>query len=144
MCAIIDANTCHEIVGSNTTVEGRLFADWLESGGGILVIGGKVTTEISRNGNVVRYLGQLRAAGRLRVADSTAVEAETKRLGALTDLASDDPHVLAVAIVAGAKLLFSRDQNLHKDYLNRQLIGFRGSVYQGQRNLLRRDVCRDD
>jgi hypothetical protein len=130
------------MVGDHTTPEGRRFATWLESGAGVLVVGGRVTEEICRNGNIVRYLNELRTAGRLRVAETNAVYAEAMRLEQGGGLVSDDAHVLAVARISKASLLFSRDRNLHKDYLNRTLMGFSGRVYQGQQNLLTRDVCR--
>ena len=141
MCAVVDANTCHEIVGPHTTPAGRQFARWLDRGG-VLVVGGRLTREISANLNVDRYLVALGTAGRLRILNEDSIRREVARLTAAGSCVSNDHHVLAVASLGGATLLFSRDQNLRRDYLNRQLTGIRGRVYQGQRNLLRRDTCR--
>ncbi|MYH42126.1 MAG: hypothetical protein F4017_01170 [Acidimicrobiaceae bacterium] len=43
---------------------------------------------------------------------------------------SDDHHVIALAQISGARLLFSNDKDLHKDFKNRQLIDQpTGTVY---------------
>ena len=66
---------------------------------------------------------------------------------------SNDLHVLALAQVSGARLLYSNDLTLHQDFGNGDLInGPRGKIYStragGQiqdshRRLLRRnDLCR--
>ena len=54
---------------------------------------------------------------------------------------SDDPHIIALAIIANVKVLVSNDRRLHEDFKNRDLVG--GSVYQTKSHsrLLRRDMC---
>ena len=39
---------------------------------------------------------------------------------------SDDPHIIALAIVADVKVLISNDRRLHEDFKNRNLVGGRG------------------
>ena len=41
MCAIIDANVTFEVFGSKQTEAGIQFRNWLDSGRGKLVVGGK-------------------------------------------------------------------------------------------------------
>jgi hypothetical protein len=49
------------------------------------------------------------------------------------ELKSDDPHIIALAKVSGARLLCSKDQNLHTDFGNRVFIDKpRGNIYQNQ------------
>ena len=66
---------------------------------------------------------------------------------------SDDPHVLALAIVSGARLLYSNDAALQRDFKDKRLIDSpRGKVYSTlegnnfqrahQRLLQRTDLCR--
>jgi len=44
---------------------------------------------------------------------------------------SDDPHVIALAQISGARILCSRDKNLHKDFTNSELVNDpRGRIYQ--------------
>ena len=66
---------------------------------------------------------------------------------------SDDEHVIALAQVSGARLLFSNDAELHKDFKSKELIVQpRGKVYSTkeardftnahQRLLADRPLCR--
>ena len=54
---------------------------------------------------------------------------------------SDDPHIIALAIIADVKVLVSNDRRLHEDFKNRNLVG--GKVYQTRSHsrLLRNDTC---
>ena len=54
---------------------------------------------------------------------------------------SDDPHIIALAIIADVKVLVSNDRRLHGDFKNRNLVG--GKVYQTKSHscLLRNDTC---
>ena len=54
---------------------------------------------------------------------------------------SDDPHIIALAIIADVKVLISNDRRLHEDFKNRNLVG--GKVYQTKSHsrLLRNDTC---
>ena len=54
---------------------------------------------------------------------------------------SDDPHIIALAIIAEVKVLVSNDRRLHEDFKNRSLVG--GKVYQTKSHsrLLRNDTC---
>ena len=54
---------------------------------------------------------------------------------------SDDPHIIALAIIAEVKVLVSNDRRLHEDFKNRNLVG--GKVYQTKSHsrLLTRDTC---
>ena len=58
---------------------------------------------------------------------------------------SDDEHILALARVSGARLLFSGDKDLHDDFKNPKIIGKPGGkVYQTQQHerLLTSSVCK--
>ncbi len=58
---------------------------------------------------------------------------------------SDDWHILALARVAGARLLYTSDKNLTMDFKNKAIIsGPRGKVYSSKnhKSLLRKGICR--
>ena len=59
----------------------------------------------------------------------------------LSNLESDDPHIIALAIVAKVKLLVSGDTKLHDDFKNHPRI--KGSIYQNKKHkkLLTPDRC---
>ncbi len=54
---------------------------------------------------------------------------------------SNDPHIIALALVADVKVLVSQDKGLHEDFKNRDLVG--GKVYQTKEHehLLDKDTC---
>ena len=61
------------------------------------------------------------------------VDAETTALQSRNICKSNDDHVLALAIVSGARLLFTNDNALQDDFRNLQILpGIRGRVYTTQ------------
>lgn len=80
------------------------------------------------------------------------LESERQRLVEESNHKSNDIHVLALALVSGARLLYTEDQALRNDFRKgkwkngRFIIGNpRGRLYSGRRNsnLLTADVCND-
>lgn len=60
------------------------------------------------------------------------------------EISSNDEHIIALAIVAGVKVLISYregDRNLFADFKNRQLVG--GKVYtrKAHARMLTKDTC---
>lgn len=145
MCAIVDANVCASLVARPPSDEALPFRSWVENEGA-LVAGGQLLFELQKNNEVRRWLLRLGEAGRLiRVRDND-VTTEADRLRKQGLCLSNDHHVIALARVSGARLLYSRDQPLHADFTDRKLIAKpRGKVYQGaeHRHLLSTRVCRD-
>lgn len=86
---------------------------------------------------------QLLLAGRLTEFPEEQIDAAERDLP--QPLASDDPHILALAIASGARVLFSRDQPLHSDFTNKDIINTpRGRVYQNadqHKHLLAPNLC---
>ena len=143
MCIIIDANVSHQI--APPSVDARPVVDWLESRSGLLVIGGRNTDELIANSRVARWLRSLQQAGRVRVIRCGDLDAEEVALLNLALCVSNDLHILALARLSGARLVYSNDQDLHTDFRNPALISRpRGKVYQvaGHRHLLRLSACR--
>ena len=89
----------------------------------------------------LRFVGYSRA-GKIKFFDKKRVEDRQRKLsGKLPRLKSDDPHIIALAIVAKVKLLVSGDKDLHDDFKNHPSI--KGKVYQNQKHkkLLTPDLC---
>ena len=134
--AIVDANVVGELFSGNSGDAGPKLLEWIERGRGWLTYGGKNREELRENetfrdwaDNAVRY-------DRLRRVDDGVVRDETKRLirvkanSSKVTYRSNDPHVIALARVGGARLLFTNDGKLHKDFTNSGLIRDpRGKVY---------------
>ena len=135
MCAIIDANVTFEVFGRKQTEAGVQFRNWLDSGRGSLVVGGKNLEELSKNGNFGRWLGeQRREKGRVRHIRKEVISERQQALVRDGLPTSNDEHVLALALVSGARLLYSNDRRLKNDFLNTEIIrDTRGKVYTTQR-----------
>ena len=150
MCAIVDANVAPEVFGHHRPPAGAEFFKWINQKGGRLVTGGKLLEELERT-SAREWVRQAMIAGRIRTGDDSQVDARAVELR--DSCISDDPHVIALAQVSGARLLYSNDRDLHRDFRNKRLIdGPRGSVYstrddkefrdRHRRLLRRRDLCR--
>lgn len=154
MCAILDNNVRHEVFGERDTQTpaGKYFLDWVEGPKGMLVIGGKLRRELGEYG---RFLTWMRTATRrnvVRSIDDEWVDGETRILREQGGCRSDDEHVLALARVSGARLLFTNDVALQDDFRDQRIVGgTRGRIYttreysdvrRSHRDLLRRtDLC---
>ena len=58
MCAIVDANIANEVFGANRIAAARKFFDWLNTGAGILMVGGELLDEL----NITKYREWVRQA----------------------------------------------------------------------------------
>ena len=134
MCAIVDANVTFEVFGKKQTEAGRKFRDWLDGDRGKLVVGGKNLTELAHNGNFQRWFQEARRlTGRVRQVGTAQIEAQQEDLRRSGLLRSDDEHVLALALVSGARLLYSNDGGLKDDFSNVRILQRpRGRVYTTQ------------
>lgn len=123
-----------------------------------VVAGGKLLKEeLSKNSNFkVWWLQAIQAGRGILIADDT-VEKETEKIEELGGYCSDDPHVLALAKISGARLLYTNDRNLQLDFKDSKIISSpRGKIYttatdqnkdltSTHKNLLKRkDLCKAD
>jgi hypothetical protein len=146
MCVIIDANLAFRVFTSAPEVDFRPVFDWLHAPDkdGCLVFGGKLSQELSNRTVSVRYLRALFQAGRAYQISDARVQNEERQVTCSGLCVSDDPHVVTLARVSGARTLCSHDQALHQDFCNPKLIAKpRGRVYQNatHTHLLRHDYC---
>ena len=154
MCAIVDANIVHEVFGSTLKPAGEKFFDWIENGTNRLVVGGKLLEELERGSEDFRKWANVAiVAGKMRIVNKNKVDSRARELKNEGRYKSDDPHILALAQVSGARLLYSNDGALQEDFGNKSLIDQpRGKVYStrtsknfqsGHRRLLaNRNLCR--
>lgn len=161
MCAVLDANISGELFAKDRPPIADLFFRWMNRRG-LIVVGGEQLDELQRNGNASKWLLQGRLAGNVQEAPLDLVKDKIEELQRRSDLLSNNHHVLAVALVAGARLLFSNDLNLQTDFTNRDIVDPPGRVYtsapviqgsgrraarhprpltEGHKILLRRPVC---
>ena len=100
----------------------------------MLVVGGRLREELYRSATAGRAIQEwIRTRRAVDTEDLRPgeVEFETLALEAAGACRSNDEHVIALARVSGARLLCSKDQLLHQDFRNRELVSNpRGRVYQ--------------
>ncbi len=154
----MDANVASELWEGGGTAAGQAFRKAIEQGRVPLVLGGTLSYELHRAGEPMRrWLAGLQLAGRLVQVDSEQVARRTGELNQATvdgeaRCRSDDEHVIALALVSGARLLYTNDAALTDDFKDKTLVDApRGRVYttrtsgnlrDSHRALLRRtDLC---
>ena len=150
MCAILDANAAHQLFGSDRPPAGKAFFDWIESGTGKLIVGGKLRQELYEAGCGEWLRGAILAGDAIEI-DDAKVDREKETLEDQALCRSDDPHVIALARLGGARLLYSNDRKLHRDFKDRNLIdGPQGKIYStlksgklttSKKTLLRQNTC---
>jgi len=137
---IVDTNLASLVFGSPPDSDFVPVVEWLTRKDGCLVYGGRLVDELWRIESARRFVRTLQQAGRANLIDRAEVEVEEINVKRANLCQSNDLHVIALALVSGARTLCSRDAALHKDFKNPKLISKpRGSVYQnaGHQRLLR-------
>ena len=150
MCAILDV--AGEVFATDRSPPAEQFFDWLETPRARLVVGGKLREELFGNRKFEIWAKEGLLSGRVISFPDQTVERETTAVSASRLCKSDDSHVIALARVSRARLLYSHDRNLHADFTNPRLVSNpRGRVYplresknatRRRRELLNRtDLC---
>lgn len=152
MCVVLDADVLFEVFGDDRPPAGKAFFDWIDQGRVRLICGGKLLEELAKRENFKVWWREALLAGRATSVDNKAVERETNRLIEENSGQSNDKHVLALALVGGARLLYTNDTNLRDDFKNPSLINNpRGKIYStrvssafssSKRKLLATSSCR--
>ncbi len=117
-----------------------------------MVVGGKLLEELEKGSPCFRdWASQAARSGTMKIVDNSEVQARTEQIKRQGLHKSDDLHVLAVAQLSGARLLYSNDRKLQQDFKNTKLIDPKGSIYstqkkkeltEGHKRLLgRTDLC---
>lgn len=136
MAMIVDANCAGNVLCENPTAAFAPVLKAILEKRARLVIGGlKLREEYMRIGPVWRFLIALDKAGLAIAFPDEMVNAVEDDLKINKNLKSDDPHILALALVSGARLLCSHDKDLHKDFTSIQILPKpRGKVYQDEKH----------
>ena len=136
MCAILDASVVSEVFGADQPPAGKGFFDWINEGGGRLVVGGRLRGELQRGSDGYReWFDRAVQYGRIRIKNDCEVNARAVDLQAEVSLRSNDPHIIALAQLSGARLLYSNDSDLQRDFKDKSLIDNpRGRVYSTLKN----------
>ena len=85
-------------------------------------MGGKLRGELLQSERFQEWAYSARLAGRLRYEDNAKVDKRVNKIERIGAHSSDDPHVIALAQVSGARLLYTNDRKLQEDFKNKALI----------------------
>lgn len=130
MNIIIDTNRL--TVCANGEVESLPVLKALFSKSLTMVLGGsKLNQEYRRHIKFcTNILAELDRQGLITYLDADEVDDEERRIYEI-EHRSDDEHILALARLSGARILYSHDENLHKDFKNTEIVPKpRGRVYK--------------
>ena len=153
MCLIVDASVIGEMFSGDDASAGKAILNWLNDRKGTIVVGGKLLKELDQGSNkFTEWARQALLREVMRKVDDTKVDVRTTQLSNAGGCKSNDPHVIALAQLSGARLLYSNDGDLQQDFRDRTLVNNpRGRVYSTrvnrdftsthQRLLRRRDLC---
>lgn len=134
MCVIVDTNVVRGLLRNGGTAGGFLFSQ-VESRKVKLVVGGQKFRLEYRKAGFDRWLVEAIRAGLVRQevdqeVDDRATTLARQHVAGATRFRSDDYHIVALAQVSRARLLYSSDGDLHSDFTNKNLLDNpRGKVY---------------
>lgn len=120
MCMIIDTNTISSVFASDNLQhkEFEPILKWLIYGKAKICVGGRYLTEELAGKNLRRYLPlikELAKFNKVHFYDNNIVNAKENEIKQIEkDPDFDDPHILALAIIAKAKIICSDDSRSFK------------------------------
>ena len=125
MCAIVDASGANDVFGKNRPEIGVAFFDWINDHGRILT-GGKLTMEIgdlcprflewAKEAERTRKLVKINHSKKIRTEMAEVIK--RKRRGSPLN----DAHILAIARLGRARLLYANDKDLLENFVDARLI----------------------
>ena len=138
MCIILDAN-CIGNFNDRTNEDMKPVRQWLETKNGKIVYSD--TEKFRREwdtGGGYQLRRTLQRRNKLKLVSIQDVKEKVHELSRV--IASDDEHIIALALIAQTKVLVSNDKKLIRDFKDRVT---QGKVYQtkGHRRLLKKDTC---
>ena len=139
MCIILDANRLGEFNAEPPDEDMKPVRRWVDKRNGKIAYADtkKFRDEWDRGGGY-QLRRQLQRRGKLKIISNQDVEQKTRELEG--EIASNDAHIIALALVADVKVLVSGDKALISDFKARVR---RGKVYtrKTQVHLLKKDIC---
>ncbi|MCD4727970.1 MAG: hypothetical protein K8R46_09930 [Pirellulales bacterium] len=122
MCVIVDASVAGLVFTVPYKAEYVPLWRWIEERDGKIVYGGKLADELGRVPTARKRLVKLKQAGLALFFPGKKVATKEKAVRKSGLCRSNDPHVIALALVSGARVLCADDRDLETDFTNRQLV----------------------
>ncbi len=145
MCIIIDADRIDRFFAAPLLEEVKPIHKWIGTKDGIIAYStyGKLRDELT--GPKKAKFQEMSRSGRAVLIDPEKIGLEQERLERIGNYRSNDVHILALANVSGARVLYTGDDALMDDFRNGRIINNpRGKIYSGANNkdLLRANLCK--
>lgn len=142
MYLIVDNDVAHLLVKPDD-LDGQAIRNWI-MGYGRIAAGGGLLREYrrrSREHDFVRYFNRLVGAGRVLLVDCEKVDEKSKIVASAGLMRSNDHDVIALALVAHARALWSNDNLLIDDFKDAAIISRpRGVVFHPDGSSRRRSL----
>jgi hypothetical protein len=141
MCVILDTNTFHKFRNPKDEDMEPVWK-WLDNRNGKIVYSNTEKFENEwEKGGMSHLRDQMMRAGQLKLISQGVQEKADELKG---KIASNDEHIIALALITGVKVLISYrkgDKDLFTDFKNRDLV--RGKVYtrKAHARMLTKDTC---
>ena len=130
MCVIVDNSVSHHVFTATPSEAAQQLLKWIDSGQSRFVVGGQLLHELKGNSTFRSWMNEALKRGTARRIGPAKVTARVRILRQNSQMRSNDTHVIALAQLSGARLLFSDDRALNRDFENTDLIHSpNGSVY---------------
>jgi hypothetical protein len=139
LCVIVDNSVAGIVFAVPHRAEYVPLWQWIDRKGGIIIYGGKFTNELCGSSKVARLLAELKRSGRAKQVARNIVDVEERTVRELNICRSNDPHVIALARISGARVLCADDGNLENDFKNTRLVSSpQGRIYKnaGHKHML--------
>jgi hypothetical protein len=140
MCLIIDNNLVRPLLLTGIP-DYTLIRNAVLGGKCCLSYGGRLRREYQDSPDLMRFVLQLDRAGKAKAFPDSTIDDIEQMLLQRQLCISDDPHVIGLAQVSGARLLCTDDVALQSDFRNAALLNSpRGNVFKNpsHRHLIRR------
>lgn len=135
MCVIVDASVVGLVFSHPRRADYWPLWDWLEKRGGMLVYGGRLAANGELKG-ARTLLVRLKQAGQAHECPKADVDREERLVKKMGLCKSNDPHVIALARISGARVLCAEDHPLEADFKNLHLVPKpKGKIYKKARDV---------
>ena len=117
MCVLVDTNVANDAFTLSPPAATRKFFEYIDEGKLMLIIGGKrLDLEFDGCGTKFRtWLSNAIQVGRVRREDPLKVAKAEDEIKAGGSCKSEDEHLVALAKISGAELVFTNDRALQTD-----------------------------
>lgn len=117
MCVILYSNVVGEVfMAGKRPAPAHEFHSTITNRRVPLVAGGKLFLELTQNEKFKIWWQSATLSGKARKVDDAKVDELTQKIENEGGYLSNDPHVLALAQVSGARLLYTNDEDLQRDF----------------------------